>query len=70
MDPLNEIQRALGRIEGRIERVEGGINEIREISERVRALEIWQYWLRGGWAALVAVHLYLCRQVLRITHIF
>ncbi len=63
MNTLNEILRALGRIEGEL-------IEIRKISERVRTLEIWQYWLRGAGAALIAAHLYLCRQVLRLTHIF
>ena len=52
---LNEILRTLGRIEGELV-------EIRRLSERVRKLEIWQSWLRGGWTALIAVYLYLCRE--------
>ena len=47
-----EILRALGRIEGELV-------EIRKLSERVTKLEIWQSWLRGGWAVLAAI--YLCR---------
>jgi hypothetical protein len=54
MDALNEILRALGRIEGEL-------IEIRKLSERVKRLEAWQSWLKGGWAALVAAYLYLCR---------
>ena len=62
MNTLNEILRAVGRIEGEL-------IEIRKISERVRTLEIWHSWLKGAWAALVAVYVYLCRQALRLTHI-
>jgi hypothetical protein len=36
--------------------------EIRKLSERVTALEIWQSWLKGAWAALVAAYLYLFTQ--------
>jgi hypothetical protein len=54
MDTLNEILRTLGRIEGELV-------EIRKLSERVRKLEAWQWWLRGGWAALLLAHLYLSR---------
>ena len=54
MEAFNEILRALGRIEGEL-------IEIRKLSERVRMLEVWQAWLKGGWAALVAAYLYLCR---------
>ena len=52
MDAYAEILRALGRIEGELV-------EIRKLSERVTKLEIWQSWLRGGWAVLAAI--YLCR---------
>ena len=55
MDAVNEILHALGRIEGEL-------IEIRKLSERVTALEIWQSWLKGAWAALVAAYLYLYRQ--------
>ena len=55
MDTYNEILRALGRIEGELV-------EIRKLSERVTKLEIWQSWLKGGWAVLVAAYVYLCRQ--------
>ena len=54
MNSYNEILRALGRIEGEL-------IEIRKLSERVTKVEIWQSWLKGGWAALVAAYVYLCR---------
>jgi hypothetical protein len=54
MDTLNEILRALGRIEGEL-------IEIRKLSERVTKLEAWQSWLRGGWAVLLLAYLLLGR---------
>jgi hypothetical protein len=54
MDAYEEILRALGRIEGEL-------IEIRKLTERVRKLEIWQGWLKGAWAALLAAWIYLCR---------
>jgi hypothetical protein len=53
-----EILRALGRIEGEL-------IEIRKLSERVSKLEAWQSWLKGGWAAVTAAYIYLCRGSLR-----
>jgi hypothetical protein len=47
MNTLNEILRALGRIEGEL-------IEIRKINERASRLEVWQSWLKGAWAAVVA----------------
>ena len=47
MNTLNEILRALGRIEGQL-------NEIRKLNERVSKLEVWQSWLKGAWAAVTA----------------
>ena len=52
MATSNDILRALGRIEGEL-------IEIRKLSERVSKLEMWQSWLKGGWAALVAAYAYL-----------
>ena len=46
-----EVVRLLGHIDGELV-------EIRKLSERVRRLEVWQSWVRGGWAALLLV--YLC----------
>jgi len=54
VDTYTEILRALGRIEGELV-------EIRKLSERVRKLEMWQSWLKGGWAALVGAYVYLSR---------
>ena len=56
MDPYQEILRALGRIEGEL-------IEIRKLSERVTRLEMWQSWVKGGWAFLIAVYIYLCRAI-------
>jgi hypothetical protein len=47
MNTLNEILRALGRIEGQL-------MEIRKINERVSQLEVWQSWLKGAWAVVTA----------------
>ena len=58
MDTSGEVLRALGRIEGRLV-------EISKLSERVTALEIWQSWLKGGWAALVAGYVYLFKVELK-----
>ena len=54
MDTDNEILRAIGRIEGQL-------SEVCKLSERVSKLEMWQSWLKGGWAALAAAYAYLCR---------
>ena len=56
MNTYDEILRALGRIEGELV-------EIRKLSERVARLEVWQSWLKGGWAALTAGYVYVCRGV-------
>ena len=56
MDKYDEILRALGRIEGRLMGIE-------RLSERVAKLEMWIAWLKGGWAALLAVYLYVCRNL-------
>jgi len=62
MDIYNEILLILGRIEGKLGRLEGEVIGIRKLSERVSKLELWQYWLKGGCAALAAAYAYLCRQ--------
>jgi hypothetical protein len=54
MNKTNEILRALGRIEGELV-------EIRKLTQRVSKLELWQSWLKGGWAAVTAAYMYLCR---------
>jgi len=54
---LHETVRTLGRIEGEF-------IEIRKLSERVSKLEMWQSWLKGGWAGLTAAYAYLFRQTL------
>ena len=54
MDIDQEILRTLGRIEGEL-------IEIRKLSQRVSKLEMWQSWLKGAWAALLAAYIHLCR---------
>ena len=54
MSVLYEILRTLGRIEGELV-------EIRKLNQRVRHLEMWQSWLKGGWAAMMAFYAYLLR---------
>ena len=51
----DDILRALGRIEGRLDGIE-------KLYERVRKLEMWQSWLKGAWGALVGAWVYLCKQ--------
>ncbi len=57
MEILDEILMTLGRIEGEL-------IEIRKLSERVAKLEISMSWLKGGWALLVPVWIYLIRLAL------
>jgi hypothetical protein len=52
----DEIISRLARIEGKLDGIEG-------LAARVRQLELWQAWLKGGWTALVAAWLYLFRKV-------
>ena len=54
MTVLYEILRTLGRIEGELV-------EIRKLNQRVRHIELWQAWLKGGWAAMMALYAYLIR---------
>lgn len=58
MDTLEEILRALGRIEGQL----AGISKL---SDRVSAIEQCQSWLKGAWAALAAAFAYMFRHVYR-----
>ena len=55
MDGYEKVLISLGRIEGRLHAFD-------KLPERVAALEQWQSWLKGGWAALAAAYLYLCCQ--------
>jgi hypothetical protein len=56
MDTNDEILRALGRIEGQL-------MGFQKLAERVSRLEMWQSWLKGGWAALAAAFAYLCKTI-------
>jgi hypothetical protein len=51
-ETLNQIHRAVGRIECELDR-------IRELSQRVSSLELWQSWLKGAWAVLAAAFAYV-----------
>ena len=54
MNEYSEILIMLGRIEGELV-------EIRKLNHRVSKLEMWQSWLKGGWAALAAICGYIYR---------
>ena len=54
MNEYSEILIMLGRIEGELV-------EIRKLNQRVSKLEMWQSWLKGGWAALAAFCGYIYR---------
>jgi hypothetical protein len=56
MDKYDEILRSLGRIEGRLMGIE-------KLSERVTKLETWLAWLKGGWAALLAGYVFVCKKL-------
>ncbi len=51
-----EIHRSLGRIEGRLD-------AIQNISERVSTLEQWQSWLKGGLAVLAGAFAYVFKGI-------
>jgi hypothetical protein len=42
--------------------IRGELVGIRKLAERVRKLELWQSWIKGAWAALVAGYAYLFRE--------
>ena len=54
MNKMDILLMAVGRIEGEM-------LEIRKLNQRVSALEKWQAWLKGGWAAVLSMYVYLCR---------
>jgi hypothetical protein len=58
MDFDNEVMRALGRIEGRLEEILKANHECdsdrKALSERVSKIERWQAWLKGAWAVCAA----------------
>jgi hypothetical protein len=55
MESFEEILISLGRIDAKLDVLD-------KVCDRVAALEHWQWWLKGGWAALLAAYLYLCCQ--------
>jgi len=54
MTTLDEVLLAIGRIEGKLQVYES-------LSQRVSSLERWQWWLKGGWAAVAAMFVWLFR---------
>ena len=56
MDKYDEILRSLGRIEGQL-------IEINKLSDRVAKMEFWLAWFKGGWAAILAASVYVCRRL-------
>lgn len=56
MDKYDEILRSLGRIEGRLIGID-------KLSERVSKVETWVAWLKGGWAAMLAAYVYVCKRI-------
>ena len=56
MNYNNEIIRSLGRIEGKLDGV-------CDLADRVRVLEQWQSWLKGGLAALVGGFAYIFKGI-------
>ena len=57
MNILIDILRTLGRIEGQVQ-------HIPKLSDRVAQVEMWQSWQKGAWAVLMVVLAYLFKQVL------
>jgi len=54
MTSHDEVLLAIGRIEGKLQVYEN-------LSQRVSSLERWQWWLKGGWAAVVTIYVWLFR---------
>ena len=59
MDRLDNMERSIGRIEGKLDGIEVQIKQINSLNERVSALEHWQAWLKGGWAVLATAFTYV-----------
>jgi len=55
-DEVVKIQRSLGRIEGRLE-------ALPNLVERVSRLEHWHTWLKALWTALAAAFAYMFRGI-------
>jgi hypothetical protein len=48
MDTNNDVLRALGKIEGRLDGLDKRFDTFEKLAERVYKLEIWQSFLKGG----------------------
>lgn len=54
-DQVNEIERALGRIEGKLDGYETRFLGVESLHARVDSLEGWRKWLLGVQAAVAAM---------------
>jgi hypothetical protein len=52
MDIYETILLNLGEIKGDLGEIKCKVAEISILVERIRRLELWQSWLKGGWASL------------------
>jgi hypothetical protein len=52
MEIYETILLSLGQIKGDVGEIKCKVAEIPTLLERIRHLEMWQAWLKGGWAAL------------------
>jgi hypothetical protein len=52
MENNDDVMRTLGRIEGKVD-------GLAKLPDRVAALEHWQAWLKGGWAAVATAVAYV-----------
>jgi hypothetical protein len=58
MDTYQTILLALGEIKGDLGEIKGELAGMRTMVERVRRLEMWQSWLKGGWAFLASAFIW------------
>jgi hypothetical protein len=61
MDPYSEVLRILAEVQRTLGRIEAQFVDVGKLSERVSRLEMWQAWLKGAWAAVVAAYAYIWR---------
>jgi hypothetical protein len=52
MDAYETVLLTLGEMKGQLIEMKGEFLEIRKLNERIARLEMWQSWLKGGWAFL------------------
>ena len=62
MEDKDQILRALGHIEGRLDGIDKRLDTVEKLSHRVSILEQCQSWLKGASAVLATAFVYLFRQ--------